>query len=151
MKRERTRTLGLRAWIPPGHAAAPGFTLLEVMVAMAILSLAVVAAIQLSSQALRLLKVTGDHQQAVLLADQLVRLIEPNEEGVETGQEGSFVWERRVILVPVPEDLDPPQAAPRTLQPRLFSVSVAVRWENRSVELATLRTSLGERPPSTSP
>jgi hypothetical protein len=118
------------------------------MVAMAILSLAVVAAIQLSSQALRLLKVSGDHQEAVLLADQLVRLVEPNEEGVESGQEGPFFWERRVILMPVPEDLDPPQTAPGALQPRLFSISVAVRWENRSVELATLRTSLGERPPS---
>ena len=48
-----------------------GFTLLEVLVAMVILSVAVVTLIQLASQGLRLLRVSGEHQDAVMLADRL--------------------------------------------------------------------------------
>jgi prepilin-type N-terminal cleavage/methylation domain-containing protein len=50
-----------------------GFTLLEVLIAFAILAVGVVSLIQLTSQGLRLLKVSGDHQQAVQLADRLAR------------------------------------------------------------------------------
>ena len=57
----------------PAARRTAGFTLLEVLVAFAILSVAVVALIQGFAQGLRLLKVAGDHQQAVLLADQKAR------------------------------------------------------------------------------
>src|SRR5262249_46488475 len=43
---------------------ARGFTLLEVLVAFAILAVAIVSLIELSAQGLRLLKVSGDHQRA---------------------------------------------------------------------------------------
>lgn len=121
---------------------ATGFTLLEVMVAMAILGFAVVAAIQLAAQGLRLLKLSGEHQRAVFMADQLLRETEPSAEAaVSTGEDGSFTWERRIKLIAVPEDLD----APRARQPRLYAVTVAVRWgDGRSTEAATLRTSVGE-------
>ena len=49
------------------RARAAGFTLIEVLVALAILSLAVVASIQGFAQGLRLLRLAGDHQQAMLL------------------------------------------------------------------------------------
>ena len=52
-----------------------GFTLLEVLIAFAILSVAVVAVIQGFAQGLRLLKTAGDHQQAVLT--QRRRIIQP--------------------------------------------------------------------------
>jgi len=114
-----------------------GFTLLEVLVALAILSVAVVTMLQLFAQGLRLLKVAGDYQQAVLLADQKAREVESVREGVETGQEGEFRWERRATIVPVSEELTVLSPAPV----RLFRVSVEVRWSgNRSVEVATLRT-----------
>jgi len=114
-----------------------GFTLLEVLVALAILSLAVVTAIQLFAQGLRLLKVSGDYQQAVLLADQKAREVETVREGIETGQEGVFQWERRATVVPVPEELTVVSTAPI----RLYRLSVEVRWGgNRTVEVATLRT-----------
>lgn len=114
-----------------------GFTLLEVLVALAILSVAVVTMLQLFAQGLRLLKVAGDYQQAVLLADQKAREVESVREGVETGQEGVFRWERRATIVPVSEELTVLSPAPV----RLFRVSVEVRWsDNRSVEVATLRT-----------
>jgi general secretion pathway protein I len=117
-----------------------GFTLLEVLVALAILSVAVVSMIQLFGQGLRLLKVSGDYQQAVLLADQKAREVETVREGVESCDEGDlnkeFSCERRVTVAPVPEELTVVGLAPV----RLYRVTVQVRWGGRSVEVATLRT-----------
>ena len=113
-----------------------GFTLLEVLVALAILSVAVVSMIQLFGQGLRLLKVSGDYQQAVLLADQKAREVETVREGVEGGREGDFEWERRASVATVPEELTVVGLAPV----RLYRVTVQVRWGGRSVEVATLRT-----------
>jgi type II secretion system protein I len=113
-----------------------GFTLLEVLVALTILGLAIVTLMQLSSQGLRLLHLADDYQRAVLVADRIVRTADALEEGVDTGREGPFQWERRVGLVAVPEDLTP-GAGPR---PRLVALSVVVRWDhNRTLELASLR------------
>lgn len=116
--------------------ARRGFTLLEVLVALAILGLAVVTVIQLFGRGLRLLKVAGDYQQAVLLADQKVREVETLREGIESGEEGVFQWERRVTIVPVSEELIIRSAVPI----RLFKISAQVQWNGRSVEVATLRT-----------
>lgn len=120
--------------------ASPGFTLLEVLVAMVILSVAVVTLIQLASQGLRLLKLSSDHQDATILADRLVRATDTLAEGVETGEEGRFTWERRVRVVAVPDELLPTSGPP----PRLLSLAVAVRWgSGRTVEMATLRLAPG--------
>ena len=113
-----------------------GFTLLEVLVALTILGLAIVTLLQLSSQGLRLLSLSDDYQQAVLVADRIARSTHALREGVVGGREGRFLWERRVALVPVAEELTP-GAGPR---PRLYALSVAVRWgSNRALELASLR------------
>ena len=114
-----------------------GFTLLEVLVALTILAVAIVACMQLSSQGLRLLHLSDDYQQAVILADRVARAADVVAEGVDAGQEGRFQWERRVRLVPVPEELTP-GAGP---QLRLYALMVAVRWgRGRALELASLRT-----------
>jgi general secretion pathway protein I len=116
--------------------ADAGFTLLEVLVAVVILSVAVVTLVQLASQGLRLLKLSSDYQEATLLADRVARAAEASIEGVESGQEGRFSWERRATLVAVPDDLAPVGSA----SPRLLALSVAVRWgTGRTVEVATLR------------
>ncbi len=113
-----------------------GFTLLEVLVALAILGLAIVTLLQLSSQGLRLLGLADDYQQAILVANRIARSTDPLREGVVGGREGRFFWERRVALVPVAEELTP-GAGPH---PRLYALSVAVRWgSNRTLELASLR------------
>lgn len=120
-----------------------GFTLLEVLVALAILGLAVVTILQLFSQGLRLLKLSGDYQRAVLLADRMTREPVLEAEGIESGREGEFSWERRVESYPVPEELNAPGVPPT----RIFRLSVQVRWSgNRSVEVATLRTVREEMP-----
>jgi prepilin-type N-terminal cleavage/methylation domain-containing protein len=113
-----------------------GFTLLEVLVALLILGLAVVSLIQLSSQGLRLVKLSGDQQEAALLADRLARAPEPLAPGVESGQEGPLHWERKVAVVDAPEALSPLSGP----TPELLALSVTVRWSPaRSLELASLR------------
>ena len=114
-----------------------GFTLLEVLVAMVILSLAVVTMIQMSSQGLRLVKVAGDHQDATRLADRIARATEIKGESVDGGKEGPYTWERRIALVPTPKEL---AAQPGEPAIALYRLSIAVRWgSGRSLELATLR------------
>jgi len=130
---------------PGSRASQGGFTLLEVLVAMVILGLAVVSLIQLSSQGIRLVKLSGDHQEATRLADRIARATEIKGESQDAGKEGRFTWERHIALVPVPKELSPTSGP----APQLYSLSVKVRWgSGRSVELATLRALPGppERP-----
>jgi len=133
-----------------GRASAgqDGFTLLEIIVALAILSLSVVSLIQLSSQSLRLVKTSDDYQQAAQLADRLLADSQPTEERVDTGDEGRFQWERKTQLVPLPEELQPAKTLPGQEGPKLFAVTIAVRWgsnQTQALEMATLYT------PTTSP
>ena len=115
-----------------------GFTLLEVLIAFAILSVAVVAVIQGFAQGLRLLKVAGDHQQAVLLADQKTREMVVPVEGHDQGKDGNFDWERVVTVVPAP-DLTRTAA---TAKWHIYRIDVKVSWgDKRGVEIVSLRTS----------
>jgi len=64
------------------------------------------------------------------------RPLVPLAEGVQTGTDGDFSWERRVATVGTPDALHP-TAGPR---PRLLSLTVTVRWSrSAAVTLATLR------------
>lgn len=117
------------------RGAPAGFTLLEVLVALAILGLAVVTLIQGFAQGLRLLKLAGDHQRAVLLADLRAREVVTPQEGETTGSDGPFSWDRTVTRV------DTPEATTGPVTVRLYRIDVHVRWdERRSVEVATLRS-----------
>ena len=117
-------------------APAAGFTLIEVLVALAILSLAVVASIQGFAQGLRLLKLAGDHQQAMLLADLKMREFVEPKEGREQGTEGLMWWERTTRLIEAP-DLIPANGAERG---KLYEIDVRVVWEQkRQLEIRTLK------------
>jgi type II secretion system protein I len=116
-----------------------GFTLLEVLVALAILSLTVVVSIQAFAQGLRLLKLSGDHQAAMLIADLKAREVTTPKEGREDGTEGAFTWERTIKVLPSP-DLD---VLGRTAKWHVYEIDVKVKWGDanvRTVELVTLRT-----------
>jgi hypothetical protein len=118
-----------------------------VLVAFAILSVAVVAIIQGFAQGLRLLKVAGDHQRAVLLADQKAREVVNPVEAHDKGQEGAFDWERTVSIVTTP-DLE---RTPATRKWHVYQIDVNVRWgDTRGVRVVTLRTS-AERPAAGTP
>jgi type II secretion system protein I len=144
-----------------------GFTLLEVLVALAILGTAVVASIQGFAAGLRLLKLAGDHQQAILLADQKMREVTIAEDSKEEGTEGPFTWERTVKAQEPPATQTTTGTLPGvvpTQNPttttlgtvpgvtqgsttatgvplwRMYRVDVKVRWgDRRSVEVSTMR------------
>lgn len=119
-----------------GSPRQAGFTLLEVLVALAILSLAVVACIEGFAQGLRLLRLSGNYQQAILLADQKVREIVETREGREEGTEGLFRWERTLKVLEAP-DLAPADTVPVW---RVWEIDVRVNWDaSRHLEVRTLR------------
>ena len=116
------------------------------------MSLAIVTLFQLISQSLRLVKTSGDYQQAVLLANRIATETQPSEEAGESGEEGPFQWERRVSLVPLPEELQPKETIPGREPAKLFAVTIDVRWgRNQVVEIATLRTPTSVPPTASQP
>ena len=119
-----------------------GFTLIEVIIALAILSVAVVAAIQGFAQGLRLLKIAGDHQYATLLADQKAREVIAPKVGHEQGESDhlgrAFTWETTTTEVVTPDDSAEGRRSPAW---RVYQIAVKVKWdERREVEVTTLRT-----------
>ena len=108
------------------------------LIAFAILSLTIVVAVQGFAQGLRLLKLSGDHQRAILIADQKVREIVVPKEGREEGTDGAFTWERLIKPVAAP-DLEVPG---RTAKWHVYEISVSVAWgeQKRAVSVTTLRT-----------
>ena len=115
-----------------------GFTLIEVLVAFTILSLTVVVAVQGFAQGLRLLKLSGDHQRAILIADQKAREVVVAKEGREDGTEGAYTWERVIKPLPAPE-LEGPGKLSKW---HVYEISVQVAWgdSRRTVSVTTLRT-----------
>jgi hypothetical protein len=98
---------------------------------------------------MRLLKLSGEHQRAVEIADRIARDTAPSEEGLDTGEEGHFAWERRISLVPLPEELVPARTAAGREPIPLYAVSVAVRWgRSNGVEVATLKSPPPPAPPA---
>ena len=118
-----------------------GFTLIEVLVAFAILSLTVVVAVQGFAQGLRLLKLSGDHQRAILIADQKAREVVMPKAGNEEGTEGPFAWQRVTKPVVAPELTVPGRPA----RWHVYEIDVQVAWgeqreQRRAVSVTTLRT-----------
>jgi prepilin-type N-terminal cleavage/methylation domain-containing protein len=116
--------------------SASGFTLLEVLVALVILSLTVVVSIQGFAAGLRLLRLSGEHQEAMLLADQKTREVLQPEAGHEEGTEGVYTWERTTKAIEAP-DLEVPG---RVRAVKAYEIDVQVKWGERRVQIATLRT-----------
>lgn len=128
---------------------AAGFTLIEVLVALVVLSVAVAAVLQLFGGGLRLARASTDHLEATLLASEKLSEIalDTVEEGATEGTEGPYRWTRRVTIDPtlLPDAPEPGQTI-STFPVRLARVTVDVRWgANRRVELVTLRA-LGGTP-----
>jgi general secretion pathway protein I len=135
----------------PGTTRQSGFTLIEVLVALVVLAVAVVAVLQLFGGGLRLARASGDHLEATLLASSMLTDLawETLEEGTTEGSVGAFRWSRQITVDPalLPEEPDP--ARPDAV--KLARVSVDVRWgKNRHVELVTIRP-LGQQVTGSAP
>jgi len=125
------------------RAAEGGFTLLEVIVAMALFAAGIIVVLQLFSGALRLSAGSRDASASAIYARQRMEeaLLVPNPvEGVEQGTFGdNFRWEVVTSLVPQGEDLTYDE----------IQVHVTVRWDDggdeRAVDLSSTRWVLKEK------
>jgi general secretion pathway protein I len=126
-----------------GARSPHGFTLLEVIIALAILGVAFALAMELLAAGVRSAKASEDYTQAVLLARQKMAevAVTQNLTGVaDTGEfGGGFRWISEVRPLEQQEELPG----------RLFSVRVRVSWPSRqgekSVNLQTLRMAVDEK------
>ena len=121
-----------------------GFTLLEVIIALAILSVAFALAMELLATGVRSAKASEDYTQAVILARQKMAEIAamPSLEGLVNGGEfgGGFRWVSEIQPLPQEEEDLPAQ---------LYQVRVHLTWPGRrgekSLDLYTLRMAVDEK------
>ena len=119
-----------------------GFTLLEVIIALAILGVSFALAMELLANGVRSAKASEDYTQAVLLARQKIA-----EMAITTSLRGSaeqgdfgggFRWSSEVLPLPQEENLPA----------RLYQVRVRVTWPSRrggkSLDLYTMRMAVDE-------
>jgi len=115
----------------------PGFTLIEVVVAMAILGIGLVVIIELFGGGLRLGRVSQEYTKAVGYAQmkmEEINLASALEEGIQQGEfDGQFRWQVEVKKV----DLLPPGQETSYRPPvDLYWVRVDVLWWSGSKERA---------------
>ena len=122
--------------------ACRGFSLLEVLVAFIILSLALSVLMRIFSVGTRNAALAGDYSRAVLLAETKLAaagIETPLQEGIATGGiDERFRWQTSARMLPAAA------GAPGALMPvGLFEVEARIMWKDgvneRAVVLNTLR------------
>ena len=126
-----------------------GFSLLEVLIAFAILSISLGVLLQAFATGMRNAALADDYTRATLYAESILAALgreAPLEEGERSGAiNEQFTWHSRIT--PYTEGLPPPSEPTQGSEPmrvRVYQVSVAVSWagargKQRSVALETLR------------
>ncbi len=121
---------------PPLRASA-GFSLLELMVALAVMALSLAMLYQVDIGVLRGVGDQAAHQRATVLAQSLLdaRDAVPAAGWHEEGQDAGYAWAVHSTPLPLPPGLDAKAAV-------LHEVAIAVRWQGRqgarALELTTL-------------
>ncbi|MDP5293438.1 prepilin-type N-terminal cleavage/methylation domain-containing protein [Oceanimonas sp. CHS3-5] len=115
-----------------------GFTLLEVLVAFAVLTITLGVLLNIFSLAIRTTQTAQEQQKAVLLAESRLAELDAGytlRPGVERGEfDDRFAWETRI------EEYDSRALMDNQTLLILYRLSVVVSWsENRRYELSTLR------------
>jgi general secretion pathway protein I len=120
-----------------------GFTLLEVIVALAILAVGFALAMELLANGVRSAKASEDYTQAVLLAQQKMAEIAVTRDLAGRSDAGEFGGGFRWIAEVQPIEQE------ETLPGRLYNVRVRVTWPGRrgekSIDLQTLRMAVDEK------
>jgi general secretion pathway protein I len=133
-----------------------GFTLLEVMVAIAILGISLVLIMQLFSGTLSSISLSRQYTEATFLARHKLEELRAEDKLLSGTQEGDFgekfansadyMWEAEVSPYPLPTPSTETEAA--QFQPQVIQIRLKVSWKARGkthkVELITLNTSLQE-------
>ena len=136
--------------LPPAaakdDAAADGFSLLEVLVATALMGLVMVVILQLLTSTLRCQDTSWGHTQAVLAAEKVLQEnceVNSLRDGTYQGDMGRF---RYLVQVTPQYEVADPLAGKRLL---CSIIQVTVTWQERdrsmSLTLATVRTGGGEK------
>ena len=119
---------------------APGFTLIETLVAVSVLAIALTVILQLFSGGLRSARTSEDYTRGVFHAREKMEeiLLTDLEPGVAEGEwEDSYRWQSAVDLLETPEEDQV------TLPFDTYSVSVTVSWgaeeRQREFQLTTLQ------------
>lgn len=121
---------------PPLRASA-GFSLLELMVALAVMALSLAMLYQVDIGVLRGVGDQAAHQRATVLAQSILdaRDAVPAAGWHEEGQDAGYAWDVHSTPLPLPPGLDAKAAV-------LHEVAIAVRWQGRqgvrALELTTL-------------
>ncbi len=123
-----------------------GFSLLEVLVAFAILAISLGALFALFSTGLRNAGVTQDYSRAVVMAESKLAEIGATVPLVAGEYQGEFDEQYRWQAT-VSEYLEEDETAQPASQLQIYQVTVTVSWgdapRSRSVALATLRVTNG--------
>jgi type II secretion system protein I len=121
----------------PRRAGASGFTLLEVLVALALLSIALVVILQLFSANMQGIAASDGYTRAVMTAESQMREITDDKEIVEKTWSETTNDGYRIEGVITPAESERTKDLPVSL----LEISVTVHWTDGSRERAfTLRT-----------
>lgn len=104
-----------------------GFSLLELLVAMAIMAMSLVMLYQVDAGVVRGVADQAVQQRATVLAQSLLdaRDAVPATGWQEDGQDAGFDWQVRSFVLPLPPGLD-------EKTPRLHEVRIQLRWQDRN-------------------
>ena len=114
-----------------------GFTILELLVAFAIMAISLGMLYRASGGSVRAVGDMEHYQRATVLAESILAMRDaiPEEGWAETGQVAAFDW--RVASAPYPTEVSGPTVTP------LHEIRVVVSWPQggrvRQLELVTLR------------
>lgn len=123
-----------------------GFSLIEVVIALAVFAVAVGVCMQIATAGLRQSRIAAEQTQAALLAQSLLDMHgvgERLEPGRSSGRlEGDYQWELDVTPYEVPLQTDSPLASGFSAV-QLFRLDLTIRWpagpNERSARFSTLR------------